>query len=115
MMTRDESDDETLSTTTNEPTVSDTSVASIRVQPKQVNDKKDSVKSQIDAIVTSCFASTDKQTRRKVKLGKRTAADDQDFDDEEEYLSQLTQQDRKGRTNRSVVKSPVKTTHSAPF
>lgn len=53
--------------------------------------EKDSIKNEIDAIVSSCFQSNRKETKRKIKLGKRTAADDREFDDEEEYLSQLTE------------------------
>ncbi len=50
---------------------------------------KDLIKNEIDAIVTSCFTSTNKEVKRKIKLGKRTAADDQEYEDEDEYLTHL--------------------------
>ena len=50
---------------------------------------RDLVRNQIDAIVTSCFASKNvKETRRRVKLGKRTATDD-DEDEEEHRFTQV--------------------------
>ena len=55
---------------------------------------RDLVQNQIDAIVTSCFTSkTVKETRRRVKLGKRTAADD-DEDDEEHRFTQVRSLER---------------------
>jgi hypothetical protein len=64
---------------------------------------QDSIRTEIDAIVTSCFASNNKdheKTRRKIQLSKRTAADDQDFDEEDEreyYGNQFSTQMRGGR------------------
>lgn len=75
-----------------ETVVPTTTAATTRVQPKDAVAQKDLIKNQIDAIVTSCFQSNRKETKRKIKLGKRTAADDQEFDEEEEYLSQLSQE-----------------------
>lgn len=55
---------------------------------------RDLVQNQIDAIVTSCFTSkTVKETRRRVKLGKRTAADD-DEDEEEHRFTQVRSLER---------------------
>ena len=66
-------------------------VVSAIVPAKEKVEQKDLIKNQIDAIVTSCFQPNRKETKRKIKLGKRTAADDREFDEEEEYLSQLTE------------------------
>jgi hypothetical protein len=63
---------------------------------------KDLIKNEIEAIVTSCFTSTQRETKRKVKLGKRTAADDQDLEEEDEYVSQLTNQNQHGQTSRFI-------------
>ena len=57
-----------------------------------------SIQNEIDAIVTSCFTSANKEVKRKIKLGKRTAADDQEYENEDEYLSHLGHhQHRKNR------------------
>lgn len=63
---------------------------------------KDLIKNEIEALVTSCFTSTQRETKRKVKLGKRTAADDQDWEEEDEYVSQLTNQNRHGQPSRFI-------------
>jgi len=69
-------------------------------QQQQPTKSKDSIRNEIDAIVTSCFNKPNKEVKRKIKLGKRTAADDQEFEDEDEYISRLTQNHR--RNNRRV-------------
>jgi hypothetical protein len=68
--------------------------------PSEIIKTKDSIRNEIDAIVTSCFTSTTKEIKRKIKLGKRTAADDQDFEDEDEYLSHVIHQNQNGHISR---------------
>lgn len=41
--------------------------------------------------------------KRKIKLGKRTAADDREFEDEDEYVTRLVHQRHgNGRINRFI-------------
>ncbi|CAF3020989.1 unnamed protein product [Rotaria sp. Silwood2] len=64
---------------------------------------KDLIKNEIDAIVTSCFTSSNKEVKRKIKLGKRTAADDQECEDEDEYLTHIMHQNRNRHISRAKM------------
>ncbi|CAF0862910.1 unnamed protein product [Rotaria sordida] len=72
--------------------------ANISTQPVIIQTEtiknKDLIKNEIDAIVTSCFTSTNKEVKRKIKLGKRTSADDQEYEDEDQYLTHVTHRNR---------------------
>lgn len=75
----------------------------IRIENDSIK-SKDLIKNEIDAIVNSCFTSTNKEVKRKIKLGKRTAADDQEYEHEDEYLSNLINH-QNGRINRFFIYS----------
>jgi hypothetical protein len=64
---------------------------------------KDFIKNEIDAIVSSCFTSTNKEVKRKIKLGKRTQADDQQYEDEDQYLTHMTHHNRNGLISRFYI------------
>ncbi|CAF4345381.1 unnamed protein product, partial [Adineta steineri] len=62
-------------------TINHKSIEPIVIQSEPIK-TKDSIRNEIDAIVTSCFTTTtNKEVKRKIKLGKRTAADDQQYED----------------------------------
>ncbi|UJR34200.1 hypothetical protein I4U23_021606 [Adineta vaga] len=86
-----------LTTTTIKP-----SVHSVKVPQAEPEKTKESIRNEIDAIVTSCFK-TNKEVKRKIKLGKRTAADDQEYEDEDEYLTHITHHHHHGKLSRSVI------------
>lgn len=73
----------------------------ITVQPVVIQSetirKEDLIKNEIDAIVTSCLTKKNREVKRKIKLGKRTAADDQEYEDEDKYL---THSKRHGQASR---------------
>lgn len=66
-------------------------------------DKKSLIKIQIESIVDSCLTKQSKANGRKIKLGKRTAADDCDDEKQDELVDQLSQ--ASSRTQRSALKS----------
>ncbi|CAF0726486.1 unnamed protein product [Adineta steineri] len=79
------------------------SIEPIVIQSEPIK-TKDSIRNEIDAIVTSCFTTTaNKEVKRKIKLGKRTAADDQQYEDEDEYLTHINHNRRGGYMNRAVI------------
>lgn len=77
------------------------STQSVIVQSVEPEKTKDSIRNEIDAIVTSCFTAN-KEVKRKIKLGKRTAADDQEYENEDEYLARISHRGRHGQIDRSV-------------
>ncbi|CAF1151180.1 unnamed protein product [Rotaria sp. Silwood1] len=79
---------------------------SIIIQTETIK-TKDVVKNEIDAIVTSCFTSTNKEVKRKIKLGKRTAADDQEYENEDEYLTYFLDQSRNRSRNRNISRAQM--------
>ena len=68
--------------------------------PAEPTKTKDTIRSEIDAIVTSCFTSAQKEVKRRVKLGKRTEADDYEGEQEDDYVTHLTRQQRHGHLSR---------------
>jgi len=101
-----DSENELISIKKSKPTK--TTTVNIPIEPILIETEtiqtKDLIKNEIDAIVTSCFASTNKEVKRKIKLGKRTAADDQEYEHEDEYLTQLIHH-RNGHISRTVMNS----------
>lgn len=75
-------------------------VEPIRIENEPIK-TKDLIKNEIDAIVTSCYKTTNKEVKRKIKLGKRTAADDQEYENEDEYLTNLLHH-RNGNISRLI-------------
>ncbi|CAF1286361.1 unnamed protein product [Adineta ricciae] len=104
--TDSESDDETdlipskKTKATTKPIVK-SSIQSVVVQSAEPEKTKDSIRNEIDAIVTSCFT-TNKEKKRKIKLGKRTAADDQEYENEDEYLAHTSHRGRHSQMSRSA-------------
>ncbi|CAF1633121.1 unnamed protein product, partial [Adineta ricciae] len=101
-----ESDDETdlipskKTKATTKPIVK-SSIQSVSVQSVEPEKIKDSIRNEIDTIVTSCFT-TNKEVKRKIKLGKRTAADDQEYENEDDYLAHTSHRGRHGQMSRSA-------------
>ena len=94
-----ESDDENVLTSKkkSKPIIVEKTTDAIIIPSKEsFVETKDLIKNKIESIVTSCFASNSKPTKRKIKLGKRTAADDLDAEEEDEYLNQISEQNGRG-------------------
>ncbi len=83
-----DSDNELISIKKSKPTSVNVPLQSIIIETESIK-SKDEIKNEIDAIVTSCFSSANKEVKRKIKLGKRTSADDQECEEEDEYLTHL--------------------------
>ncbi len=83
-----DSDDELISIKKSKPTSVNIPLQPIIIEPEPIK-SKDEIKNEINAIVTSCFSTANKEIKRKIKLGKRTSADDQEYEDEDEYLTNL--------------------------
>jgi len=100
-----DSESELISIKKSKPT---TTTVNIPIEPILIETEtiktKDLIKNEIDAIVTSCFTSANKEVKRKIKLGKRTAADDQEYENEDEYLTHLIHH-RNGHISRAAMNS----------
>ncbi|CAF5069423.1 unnamed protein product, partial [Rotaria magnacalcarata] len=107
--TDSDSEHDLISTKKNKSTFVTIPIQSILIQTETI-EKKDLIKNEIDAIVTSCFTSKKKEVKRKIKLGKRTLADDQEYEDEDEYLMDVAQQNKNGPISRAKMNSLNKST-----
>ncbi|CAF5131997.1 unnamed protein product, partial [Rotaria sp. Silwood1] len=92
----------------------DISTQPIIIQTETIK-TKDVVKNEIDAIVTSCFTTTNKEVKRKIKLGKRTAADDQEYENEDEYLTYCLDQSRNRSRNRNISRMSISPPEAPPY
>ncbi|CAF3356176.1 unnamed protein product [Rotaria socialis] len=102
--TDSDSEHDLISTKKNKSTFVTIPIQSILIQTETI-EKKDLIKNEIDAIVTSCFTSKNKEVKRKIKLGKRTLADDQEYEDEDEYLMDVAQQNKNVPISRAKMNS----------
>lgn len=95
-----ENENDSKSKRTNSNLSIEKSIESKKISSKESNvESKDLIKNKIQAIVNSCLTSETKSTRRKIKLGKRTAADDFQDEQEDNFVNQLSQQTGKKTKN----------------
>jgi hypothetical protein len=99
-----DSDDELISIKKSKPTSVNIPLQPIIIEPEPIK-SKDEIKNEINAIVTSCFSTANKEIKRKIKLGKRTSADDQEYEDEDEYLTNLIHHHHHQHGNRHLSRA----------